>query len=133
MSLINCEIYLSLTWSLTCLITNSRSLGTFTITNTKHYVLVVTLSTQDNVKLLRQIKFKFKWTTNWNEHQSKVSIQDQNPYLDYLGDPSFQRVNRLFVLSFENNEDITKHTRYFLPKVDIKDYNIMIDSWNFYE
>ena len=132
MSLINCEIYLSLTWSSTCLITNSRSLGTFTITNTKH-VLVVTLSTQDNVKLLRQMKFKFKWTTNRNKHQSKVSIQDQNPYLDYLGDPSFQRVNRLFVLSFENNKDITKHTRYFLPKVDIKDYNVMIDSWNFYE
>ena len=115
MSLINCEIYLSLTWSSTCLITNSRSLGTFTITNTKHYVLVVTL------------------TTNRNEHQSKVSIQGQNPYLDYLGDPSFERVNRLFVLSFENNKNITKHTRYFLPKVDIKDYNIMIDSWNFYE
>ena len=132
MSLINCEIYLSLTWSSTCLITNSRSLGTFTITNTKH-VLVVTLSTQDNVKLLRQMKLKFKWTTNRNKHQSKVSIQDQNPYLDYLGDPSFQRVNRLFVLSFENNKDITKHTRYFLPKVDIKDYNVMIDSWNFYE
>ena len=51
-----------------------------------------------------------------------------NPYLDYLTDPGFQKVNRLFVLSFENSKDRTVHTKYYLPNVEIKDYNVMIDG-----
>ena len=55
----------------------------------KLYVLVVTLSTHNNAKLLHQLKSSFKRTINWNKYQSKVSIQVSNPYLDYLTDPSF--------------------------------------------
>ena len=76
--------------------------ATFSINDTKLYVPVVTLSTQDNAKLLEQFKYGFKRTVNWNKYLAKKSIERQNPYLDYLIDPSFQGVNRLFVLSFED-------------------------------
>ena len=61
----------------------------FPITDTKLYVPVVPLSTQENVKLLDQLKSGFKRTINWNKYQSKATIQAQNQYLDYLIDPSF--------------------------------------------
>ena len=57
----------------------------------------------------------------------------QNHYLDFLIDPSFQGVNRLFGLSFENEEDRKAHTGYYLPKVDIKDYNVMTDEKSFFD
>ena len=71
MSLINCEVDLILTWSSTCLITNSNSAGTFKI---KPYVAVVTLSTQDKAKLLQQLKSGFNRTINWNKYLSKPEI-----------------------------------------------------------
>ena len=76
--------------------------ATFLITDKKLYVPVVTLSIQDNVKLLEQLKCGFKRTINCNKHQSKKSTGKPNQYLDNLIDPSFQVVNRLFVLSFED-------------------------------
>ena len=87
---------------------------------TKLFVPVVTLSTQDNVKLLKQLESSFERKNNWNKHQSKVSRERQNQYLDYLIDPRFQGVNRLFVLSFEDNAHRTGHTGYFLPKTEKK-------------
>ena len=65
-------------------------MGTFAITYTKLYV-------QDNAKLLQQLKSGFQRTINTNKYQSKRLIERQNPYLDYLIDPSFQEENRLFV------------------------------------
>ena len=90
----------------------------FTIINTKLYVSAVTLSTQDNEKLLQQLKTGFKRTINWNKYQSNVTRQAQKPYLDYLIDPSFKVVNRFFVISFENNDDRTAYTEYFLSKLE---------------
>ena len=132
MMLINCEINLTLTCSSTCAITISTGAGTFTITDAKRYFLVVTLSTQYNSKLLQQLKPGFKRTTNWNKYQSKISTETQNQYLDFLIDSSFQGVNRLFVLSFEIENDRTTTTGYYLPKVEIKDYNVKIDDKNFF-
>ena len=66
-------------------------------------------------------------------NQSKTTIQVPNPYLDYLTDPSFLGVNRLFASSFENTTDRTVHTKYYLPTVEIKDYNVMIDGGNFFD
>ena len=66
MPLINCEVNLILTWSSTCVITNSNGAGTFAITDTKLYVPVVTLSTQENTKFLQQLKSGFKRVINWN-------------------------------------------------------------------
>ena len=71
MPLINCAINLILTWSLTCVNTNSTDAGTFSITDTKIYLSVVTLSTQDNAKILQQLKSDFKRTINWNKYQSE--------------------------------------------------------------
>ena len=67
------------------------------------------------------MKSDFKRTVNWNKYQSKVLMERQNQNLDYLVDPSFQRVDRLFVLSFEDNAHRTRDTGYFLPKVEVKD------------
>ena len=72
--------------------TANNQVPTFTITDTKGYVPVVNLSTQDNVKLLQQLKSGFKRTINWNKYQSKVSVEAQNQYLDFQADPNFQRV-----------------------------------------
>ena len=76
--LINFEINLILTWSVTCVITNSTGGGTSAITETKLYVLVITLSTQDNAKLLKELKSGFKRSINWNKYQSKVVLKRQN-------------------------------------------------------
>ena len=126
MLLINCEVNLILTWSKDCVITNSTGAGKFKITETKLYVPVVTLSTQDNAKLLQQLKSGFKRTINWNKYQSDPKTYAQNRYLNHLVKPIFQGVNRLFVLSFENENDRTLHSDYYLLKVEIKDYNVII-------
>ena len=91
------------------------------------------LSTQYNRKLFQQLKSGFKRTINWNKYQSYAKTHAQNRYLNHLVDPSFQEVNRLFVLSFENEDDRRSHSNYYLPKVEIKDCNIMIDGKNFFD
>ena len=131
--MINSEVNLILKSSKDCVITNSEGEAKFAITETKLYVPVVTLSTQDNAKLLQQLKSGFKRTINWNKYESSIKTFAQNRYLNYLINPSFQGVNRLFVLSFENENDRTSHSNYYLPKVEIKDYNVMIDGKNFFD
>ena len=79
------------------------------------------------------MKSGFKRTINWNKYQSKISSERQNLYLDFLIDPSFQGVYILFVLLFENEEDRKVRTKYNLPKVEIKNYNVMIDGKNFFD
>ena len=133
MLLINCEVNLILTWSKDFVITNSTGEGKFKITETKLYVPVVTLSTQDNAKLLQQLKSGFKRTINWNKYESNIKTFAQNRYLNHLINPSFQGVNRLFVLSFENENDRTLHSNYYLPKVEIKAYSVMIDGKNIFD
>ena len=122
MPLINCKIILISTWSANCVISNvvENQATTFAITDTKVYVPVVTLSPQDNAKLVEELKSGFKRTTNWNKYQPKISTEIQNQYLDILFDPSFQGVNSLFALLFENEEDRIVHTKYYLPGVEIK-------------
>ena len=100
---------------------------------TKLYVSVVTLSTQYNAKLLQQLKSGFKRTINWNKYKSNIKTSGQNKYLNHLINPSFQGVKGLFVLSFENENDRTSHSTYYLPKVEIKYYNVMIDSKNVFD
>ena len=128
MPLINCQVNLILTWSSNCVITNSRGAGRFAITNEKLYVPVVTLWTKDNAKLLQQLKSGFKRTINWNKYQSDPKTHTQNWYLNHLVHPSFQGVNRLFLLPFENKNDRISDSEYFLPKVEIKGYNVKIDG-----
>ena len=99
MLFISCEINLTLTWSEDCVISSRTGATKFKITDTKLYVPIVTLSIQVNAKLLEQSKSSFKRTINWTEYQTTiVSTEGGNQY--FLPDPSFQGVNRLFVLSF---------------------------------
>ena len=132
LSLINCEVNLILTWSSTCVITNSTGAGAFEITDTKLCVPVATLSTKENAKLLQQLKSGFKRVTNWNKYLSKPELLRQNPTLN-LSEPSFQGVNRLFILAFENDTQRTSHSGYYLPNVQLKNYNIVINGENFFD
>ena len=133
MPLINHEVNLILTWSKDCVFTNSESEAKFAINETKLYVPVVTLSTQDNAKLLQQLKSGFKRIINWNKYESSPKTYAQNRYLNHLINPSFQGVNRLFLLSFKNEDQRKSHSTYYLPKVEIKDYHVIIDGKNAFD
>ena len=93
----------------------------------------MTLSTQENTKLLQQLKSRFKRVINWNNCLSKPELLAQNPNLNHLVEPNFQGVNRFFVLAFENDEQRTSHSGYYLPNVEIKDYNTVINGENFFD
>ena len=131
MPLINCEVNLILTWSANCGVTLNQG-TTFKITETILYAPVVTLSTQGNAKLLAQLKSGFKRTISWNKYLSKPELLRQNPNLNHLVEPSFQGVNRLFVLAFQNDAQRRSNKRY-LPNVEIKDYSVMIGGKNFFD
>ena len=88
---------------------------------------MVTLSTKENAKLLKQLKSGFKRVINLSE------LLRRNPNLNHLVEPSFQGINRLFVLAFENDTQRTSHSGYYLPNVEIKDYNVMINGENFFD
>ena len=136
MPLINCEVNLILTWSSTCVLVATNipnQNATFAITDTKLYVPVVTLSTQENTKFLQQLKSGFKRVISWNKYLSKAELLAKNPNLYHLVEPSFKGVNRLFVLAFENDDDRTSDDQYYLPTIEIKDYNIMINGENFFD
>ena len=107
MPLINYKIELILTWSANCVIIYTNIAGqnpTFTLTETNLSVPVVTLSIQDNAKLLPQLKSGFKRIISWNKYLSKPESLLQNPNLNYLMEPGFHEVNRLFILAFENDD-----------------------------
>ena len=151
MPLINCEINLILTWSENCVLTskatrdanlnahpavaeiNNPTNATFKITDTKLYVPVVTLSTENDKKLLEQLRTGFKRTIKWNKYRSEMTNQTKNNNLNYLIDPTFTKVNRLFVLSFENENDRTSFSKYYVPNVQIKDFNVLIDGKSFFD
>ena len=122
--LINCEINLILTWSKNCLIAskakrdadpdvnpavasvNDPTDETFKVTDTKLFVPAVTLSTEDD-KLIEQLKTRIRRTIDWNKYRSEVTTKAKTNNLNYLIDITFNRVNRFFALSFENEEDKT--------------------------
>ena len=133
--LINCEVEIILTWSNNYVladmtVANNPPTGLeFQIKDTKLYVPVVTLSKENDIKLLEKLKSGFKKTIKWNKYRSQMTIQPQNNNLNYLIDPTFTNVNRLFVLSFERIEEnnVKKDYRdsfshYYVPKVEINNY-----------
>ena len=147
-SLIKCEITLILSWYKECVLVsrafrgpaavaanriNSPTSAKFEITDCKLYVPVVTLSAENDNKLLEQLKSGFRITIKWNKYISQMSNQNKKNNLNYLIDPTFSNVNRLFVLSFENGDDRTSYNKYYMPSVEIKDYNVLIDGNAFFE
>ena len=102
----------------------------FKTTDTKLCAPVVTLSKKNDTKLLEQLKSGFKRTIKWNKYRSQMTIQPQNNNLNYLIDPTFTNVNRLFVLPFERNiigDNKDSFSDYYVAKVEKKDFNALID------
>ena len=130
------EINLDLYWSKKCVIVVGDVADEeemFWISDTKLYVPIVILSTQDNAKLLEQLKSGFKRTIKRNKYQSKMPTKRPNQHLNYLINPSFQGVYKRFVLSFENETEWTSYKRFYLPTVEIKNYNVIIDGKFFFD
>ena len=145
MPLINSEVELTLFWFKNCVLINKSTRdanynepidrkidnpedATFQITDTKSYVPVVTLSTKDDNNFLEQLKSGFKRTIKWNKYRLEMTNQTKTNYLNYLIDPTFTKVNRIFVSSFKNEEGRTSFSKYYVPKVEIKDFNVLIDG-----
>ena len=104
--------------------------------DTKLYVPVVTLSNENDTKLLEQLKSGFNRTIKWNKYRSQMTIQPQNNNLSYLIDPTFTNVNRLFVLSFARNaegDNRDSFSHYYVPNVSIKYLNVLIDGKSFFD
>ena len=107
---------------------------TFKITNVKLYVPIVTLSSRGNVKLVKLLEEGFKRPVHWNEYQTKIESRNlhNNNLTRFPLDASFRGFRRLFVLAFDNTDNGTKkvgrnsHTKYFLPRVNITNYNVLI-------
>ena len=142
MPLINCKIHLELEWLKNCVLSNVAGASKFIIKDTKLYVPVVTLSKEDNKDFIEQQNKGFQRSIYWNEYLIKETNQNvhANVYKTFNVDPSFQGVNRLFVMAFrynnanrDNYANRDNHQRYYLPRVDIKDYNAIIDGRNFYD
>ena len=107
--------------------------ATLSITDTNLYVPVVTLLTQDNAKLSQQLKSGFNRIINWNEYLSKTELLAQNSNLNHLVKPSFQGINRIFILAYEGDTQRTSSKGYYLPNVELKDYSIMINGENIFD
>ena len=158
MPLVNCKIDLELTWHIDCMISSANTavgqVVSFMITNTTLYVPVVTLSTKDNTNLAKHLNEGFKRTIYWNQCVSKPfpeTPHKKTGITRFALDAAFQGVNRLFVLAFEDtradeaadapasqnlvaNRVIREsYRKYFVPRVDITSYNVLIDGRNFYD
>ena len=158
MPLVNCKIDLELTWHKDCMIFSANAatgqVVSFMTTNTKLYVPVVTLSTKDNTNLTKQLNEGFKRTIYWNQYMSKPfpeTPHKKTGITRFALDAAFQGVNRLFVLAFEDTREDEAATapaprnlvanrvirnsyrKYFVPRVDITSYIVLIDGRNFYD
>ena len=156
MPLVNCKIDLELTWHKNCMISCANAAAnrvvSFMITDTKLYLPIVTLSTKDNNNLTKQLNEGFKRTIYWNQYVSKPFPETPHKKTGisrFALDAAFPGVNRLFVLAFEDTGDDeaadapaprnlvanrilrNSYRKYFVPRVDITSYNVLIDGRNF--
>ena len=147
--LISCEVSLELKWNKNCVITsleerqvdaglpverdNSPTGATLAINDCKLYMPVVTLSKEDEIKLLTNLKSGFKREIIRNKYRSQMTTEAINNNLNILIDPTFNNVNRLFVLAYQNVDDRQSYDEFYLPKVMVKDYNVIIDKLAFFD
>ena len=135
MPLINCKVEILLTWYENCILSRAGTAVTFAISNTKLYLTIVTLKTEDNAKLSKLLNEGFKRSIYWNKY--KIIFKSyNNEYIRERLDASFQGVSRLFVLAYARGDGVTNensYRKYFLPRLKIKNYNIEIDGRNFYD
>ena len=143
--LISCEVFSELKWDKNCVITSleQRDIGggnrdnaptgaTLAIDDCKLYVPAVTLSKDDEIRLLTNLKSEFKREIIWNKYRSQMTTEAVNNNLNILIDPTFTNVNRLFVLAYQNADDRQSFSQFYLPKVLVKDFNVIIDKLAFF-
>ena len=149
MPLISCEVSLELKWNKNCVITslerrqvdagppivrdNSPTGATLNINDCKLYIPVVTLSKDDEIKLLTNLKSGFKRKKEWNKYRLQMSTEAINNNLNILIDPTFINVNRLFVLAYQAAANRQSFSRFYLPRVMIKDFNVIINKLAFFD
>ena len=137
MPLINCKVEFSIKWYEECILSSSWTAANFKITDTKLYVPVVTLKTEDNAKLSELLSQGFKRPIYWNE--DKVILNKNyngNEYIRERLDANFQGFNRLFVFPYMRGDNLAtenSHNKNFLPWLKTENYNIEIDHRNFYD
>ena len=144
--LISCEVSLELKWEKNCVITSleQRDIGggkrdnaptgaTLAINDCKLYVPAVTLSKDDEIKLLINLKSGFKREIIWNKYRSQMTTEAVNNNLNILIDPTFTNVNRLFVLAYHYADDRQSFSQFYLPNIMVKDYNLIIDKLAFFD
>ena len=138
MPLINCKIKLNLTWKKECVLSTDDGNAVFIINDTKMYVPVVTLSKEDNKDFIEQKNEGFQRSVYWNEYKTKEINENADAnVIQYINlDPSFQGVNRLFVMAYNRaNGQPTRNgqQKYYLKRIDLEKYNVIIDGRNFYD
>ena len=138
MPLINCKIKLNLTWKKECLLSTGDGEAVFIINDTKLHVPFVTLSKEDNKDFIEQRDKGFQRSIYWNKYKTKEINEnaDANVFKYINLDPSFQDVNRLFVMAYNraNGQPIRNGRRkYYLPRIDLEKYNVTIDGRSFYD
>ena len=144
--LINCEVSLELKWNKNCVITSleQRDIGggkrdnaptgaTLAINDCKLYVPEVILSKEDEIKLLTNLKSGLKKEIIWNKYRSQMTTEAVNNNLNILIDPTFTNVNKLFVLAYQAADDRQSFSQFYLPRVMVKDYNVIIDKLAFFD
>ena len=144
--LISCEVSLELKRDKNCVMTNleQRDIeggnrddaptgATFAINDCKLYVPAVTLSKDDEINLLTNLKSGFKREIIWNKYRSQMTTEAVNNNLNILIGPTFTNVNRLFVLTYQNADDRQSFSQYYLLNVMVKDHNVIIDKLPFFD
>ena len=140
--LINCKVKLNLTWKKECVLSTNAGNAAFIINDTKLYVPVVTLSKEDNKDFVEQQNKGFQRSIYWNEYKTKeinATVDNNNPAnsVRYINlDRFFQGVNRLFVMAYNSaNGQPTRNgqRKYYLPRISLNKYNVIIDGRNFYD
>ena len=141
MPLIKSKVYLELNWIEDCILSNVGNSAKFEIIDAKLHVPIVILSTKDSVNLTKQLNEGFKRSVYCNSYETKpAKLLEKGKNLYKLLNALFQGVRRLFVLAYviargtANDEaDIKNNRKYFLPRGEIKNYNVLIDGRNFYD
>ena len=144
--LISCEVSLELKWDKNCVITsleqrdigggnrdNAPTVATLAVTDCKLYVQAVTLSKDDEIKLLTNLKSGFKREIIWNKFRSQMTAEAINNNLNILVGPTFTNGIRLFVLAYQNADDRQSFSQFYLPNVMVKDYNVIIGKLAFFD
>ena len=138
MPLINCKIKLNLTWKKECVLSTGAGEAVFIINDTKLYVPIVTLPKEDNKDFIEQQNKGFQRSIYWNEYKTKELTEnaDDNVFKYINLDPSFQGVNRFFVMAYKRADGQSTRNgqqKYFLPRTILNKYNVIIDGRNFYD